>query len=88
MVLAYKSAYYATVGLHRELGRTTIAFHADRPRASASARSAAWAAFFAFWRAVWARISAPMIRPPQITSRFLVLIAGHYSGLGAAQQLY
>jgi hypothetical protein len=42
--------------------------------ASASDRSAARVAFCAFWRAVWARISAPMIRPPQITSRFLVLM--------------
>ena len=47
--------------------------------ASASARSAARAAFVASWRAAWARMSAPIIRPPQMTSRVLVLIDGNYS---------
>lgn len=41
---------------------------------SASARSAARAAFIASWRAVSARIFAPMIRLPQMTSRVLVLM--------------
>jgi hypothetical protein len=45
---------------------------------SASARSASRAAFLAASRAPLARIFAPMIGPPQMTSRDLVLMA-HYS---------
>ena len=44
--------------------------------ASASARSAARTASCTRSRAYWARIFAPMIRPPKMTSRFLVLMAG------------
>jgi hypothetical protein len=47
--------------------------------ASASALSASRLAFCAASRAPLARICAPMIRPPQITSRDLVLMAAHYS---------
>ncbi|MEH2567824.1 hypothetical protein V1289_007451 [Bradyrhizobium sp. AZCC 2289] len=55
---------------------------------SASAPSAARTAFLASWRAVLARIFAPMIRPLHMTSRLLVFMAGHYSGLGRTEQLY
>ena len=54
--------------------------------ASASARSAARAAFLASWRAVSARIFALMIRPPHMTSRVLVLIADDYSVIQASEQ--
>src|SRR6516164_3018475 len=43
---------------------------------SASARSASRWAFFANSRVRSARIFAPMILPPKMTSRFLVLMAG------------
>ena len=54
--------------------------------ASASARSAARAAFLASWRAVSARIFALVIRPPHMTSRVLVLIADDYSVIQASEQ--
>jgi hypothetical protein len=54
--------------------------------ASASARSAARAAFLASWRAVSARIFALMIRPPHMTSRVLVLMDGNYSFPEAREQ--
>ena len=47
---------------------------------SASARSAARMASLAALRAESARIFAPMILPPQMTSRFLVLMVGDCSG--------
>jgi hypothetical protein len=46
----------------------------------ASARSAARMASVAALRADSACIFAPMILPPQMTSRFLVLMVGDYSG--------
>ena len=48
-------------------------------QASDSARSASRAAFCAASRALLARMSAPMMRPPQITPRDLVLMARDYS---------
>src|SRR5580704_2011077 len=52
-------------------------------QASASARSAARTAFLASARALSARIFAPLIALPQMTSRDLVLMAGDYSRLAA-----
>src|SRR5712671_6321795 len=56
--------------------------------ASASARSAARAAFLASWRVVSARILAPMTRPPHMTSRVLVLMGANSERLGRTPQLY
>src|ERR1700749_3076379 len=52
-------------------------------QASASARSAARTAFLASARALSARIFAPLIALPQMTSRDLVLMIGDYSRLAA-----
>src|SRR5215207_6480067 len=54
--------------------------------ACASARSASRAAFCAASLALLARISAPMIWPPQITSRDFVLMTGHYSAAASDSQ--
>src|SRR5829696_5974898 len=54
--------------------------------ACASARSASRAAFCAASLALLARISAPMIWPPQITSRDFVLMPGHYSAAASDSQ--
>ena len=78
------TAVQALANRRTRLRWSAIALHADRP--FASARSAARAAFLASWRAASARTFAPMIRPPQITSRVLVLIASDYSGSYALAQ--
>jgi hypothetical protein len=44
------------------------------------------AAFLASWRAVSARIFAPITLPPHMTSRVLVLIANDYSVIQASEQ--
>jgi hypothetical protein len=73
-----ETAVEALADGRRGLRRATIALHPQRPcRARASARSASRAAFLASSRACLARISAPMIWPPQMTSRDLVPMAGH-----------
>jgi hypothetical protein len=68
------TAVQALADRWRRLRWASIALHADGPLPSASARSAARAAFLASWRAVSARIFAPMTRPPHMTSRVFVLM--------------
>jgi hypothetical protein len=53
-----------------------------RPLLLSASRLAFWAAS----RAPWARIWAPMIRPPQIASRLFVLMRAHYSAADVFQQ--
>jgi len=63
-------------------GWAAVAFHANRSTLCLGSISISRAAFLAFWWAGWARKSAPMIRPSQITSKFLGDHGCYYSGLG------
>jgi len=63
----------------RRLSRPAVALHADRPCFSLGTIGLADACAARLW-ASSARILAPAIRLPMITSRDLVLIVGHQSG--------